>query len=430
MKEERTRRQFIRDVSLLSSSAVLGASMPWLKAMADERQVGNSVSDQVRLGFVGVGDRGRALLLNCQQLENVEIVAVCDNYEPHYQRAIELTNGNAKAFYDYRKMIDEVDRLDAVIIATPLHEHAHITIDFLESGIHVFCEKSMARTLEDNKAMALTANRTGKVLQIGHQRMFNPAYLKAYERAASGEIGQITQIRAYWHRNNDWRRPVPEGHPELERKINWRMYDEYSAGLMTELASHQIQVANWFLGETPTRVMGSGSICFWKDGREVYDNVACVYDYPEGVKVIYDSVISNRKYGLEEQIMGHLGTIEPEVRKIYSENPPPAPGFLQLINNLEKDIFETIPIGGASWVPETAVQYKGEYLVEDYQYDDTLLEMKGFVLAVRDGRPYPGLLREGYNATVAVLLGLQAMQENRIIEWPEEYVWKKNGALV
>ena len=429
MKDERTRRQFIRDVSLLSSSAVLGASMPWLKAMAEESQVGSSASDRVRLGFVGIGDRGRALLLNCQQLENVEIAFVCDNYEPHYQRAIELTQGKAKAFYDYRKMLDEADNLDAVIIATPLHEHAHITIDFLNSGIHVFCEKSMARTLADSQVMALTANRTGKILQIGHQRMFNPAYLKAYERAASGEIGQITQIRAYWHRNNDWRRPVPEGHPELERKINWRMYDEYSAGLMTELASHQIQIANWFLGETPMQVMGSGSICFWKDGREVYDNVACVYDYPKGVKVIYDSVISNRKYGLEEQIMGHLGTIEPEVRKIYSENPPSTPGFLQLLNNLEKDIFETIPIGGASWVPETALQYKGEYLVEDYQYDDTLLEMEGFVLAVRNGRPHPGLLREGYNATVAVLLGLQAMQENRIIDWPEEYAWEKNAEL-
>ena len=429
MKDERTRRQFIRDVSLLSSSAVLGASMPWLKAMAEESQVGSSASDRVRLGFVGIGDRGRALLLNCQQLENVEIAFVCDNYEPHYQRAIELTQGKAKAFYDYRKMLDEADNLDAVIIATPLHEHAHITIDFLNSGIHVFCEKSMARTLADSQVMALTANRTGKILQIGHQRMFNPAYLKAYERAASGEIGQITQIRAYWHRNNDWRRPVPEGHPELERKVNWRMYDEYSAGLMTELASHQIQIANWFLGETPMQVMGSGSICFWKDGREVYDNVACVYDYPKGVKVIYDSVISNRKYGLEEQIMGHLGTIEPEVRKIYSENPPSTPGFLQLLNNLEKDIFETIPIGGASWVPETALQYKGEYLVEDYQYDDTLLEMEGFVLAVRNGRPHPGLLREGYNATVAVLLGLQAMQENRIIDWPEEYAWEKNAEL-
>ena len=76
MKDERTRRQFIRDVSLLSSSAVLGASMPWLKAMANEPPVGNGVSDRVRFGFVGVGDRGRALLLNCQQLENVEIAAI------------------------------------------------------------------------------------------------------------------------------------------------------------------------------------------------------------------------------------------------------------------------------------------------------------------------------------------------------------------
>jgi len=429
--KDQSRRKFIKDVSILSSSAVLGASVPWLKAVAGGRSAGKGASDRVRLGFVGVGSRGRALLLNCKELENVDIIAVCDNYEPHYKRAIELSDGKAKAFYDYRRMLSDVKDIDAVVIATPLHEHADITIDFLDAGIHVFCEKSMARTLEDSKRMVLKSKSTGKILQIGHQRMFNPTYLNAYERVASGDIGQITQIRAFWHRNNDWRRPTPK--QELERKINWRLYDEYSAGLMTELASHQIQVVNWFLGTLPERVMGSGSICFWKDGREVYDNVACIYDYPGGIKVIYDSVISNNKYGLEEQIMGHLGTIEPEVNKTYSENPPevkqPA-GLLQLINNMERNVFEAVPIGGATWVPEIAREYEGENIVEKQELNDTLLQMEGFVQAVRNNRAWPGLLREGYNATVASLLGLQAMKENRIIEWPAEFTWRNDEDIV
>ena len=103
----------------------------------------------------------------------------------------------------------------------------------------------------------------------------------------AGQLGNITQIRAYWHRNNDWRRTVPS--PELEKKINWRLYKEFSCGLMTELASHQIQVANWALGEFPDKIMGAGSINYWKDGREVHDNVNLVYTYPGGTQLIYDS---------------------------------------------------------------------------------------------------------------------------------------------
>ena len=78
--------------------------------------------------------------------------------------------------------------------------------------------------------------------------------------------------------------------------------------------------------------MGHGAITYWKDGREVYDNVSCLYVFDDGVKMTFDSVISNQFYGLEEQIMGNLGTVEPEKGKYYFESIPPAPGFLQMIN--------------------------------------------------------------------------------------------------
>lgn len=88
--------------------------------------------------------------------------------------------------------------------------------------------------------------------------MFAPKYLKVIEMIRAGQLGKIGQIRAFWHRNGIWRQPVPPDHPELERKLNWRLYREYSAGLITELASHQIQVANCMLDTAPVSVCGTG----------------------------------------------------------------------------------------------------------------------------------------------------------------------------
>ena len=420
----KSRRTFLKEMGILAGSATILSLAPWMKAFAQENGKNIAASDRVRLAVIGVGSRGVGLLFNLLEIENVEVAAVCDNYEPNYQMAIKIAGPNAKAFYDHRKLLDDVKDLDGVVIATPLHEHAHITVDCLKAGLHVLCEKSMARTPDDAKWMVDTSKETGKILQIGQQRLFNPVYLKALERIKAGEIGQITQVRAFWHRNNDWRRPVPS--PELERKINWRMYTEYSGGLMTELGSHQIQIANWFIDQIPTQVVGSGSICFWKDGREVYDHVALVYDYPGGAKCIYDSMIANKKHGLEEQIMGNKGTFEPEINRWFSENPPKitAPGIKKLINDIGSDIFDVIPIGGATWLPEVAEDYKGE-MIAPYDYNDTFLQMVGFVKAIKAGKPYANLLRECYHSTVAVLLGLQAMDENRVVKWPQKYIMPK-----
>jgi predicted dehydrogenase len=234
----------------------------------------------------------------------------------------------------------------------------------------------------------------------------------------AGQLGNITQMRAYWHRNNDWRRTVPS--PELEKKINWRLYKEFSCGLMTELASHQIQVANWALGEFPDKIMGAGSINYWKDGREVHDNVNLVYSYPGGTQLIYDSCTSNKHYGLEEQIMGPKGTMELEAGKMFSETPPPAPGILHLLNNIEHRVFDTIPLGGASWVPDTPSKNKGEYILdEDLEDDGTQLELEAFAYSVKKNKIDPEHIRQAYYASIAALLGFMAIEEEKVIVVPE-----------
>jgi predicted dehydrogenase len=305
-----------------------------------------------------------------------------------------------------------------VVIATPLFEHARMTVDALDAGVHVFCEKSLAKTYEEANEMVKAQKRSGKLLMPGHQRMFNLKYQQAYKMISEGKIGKVTHIRAFWHRNNDWRRHVPK--PELERKINWRLYHDYSLGLVTELASHQIQVANQILDETPEYVVGSGSTNYWKDGREVYDNINMVFKYPGGTHLLYDSNISNKQYGLEEQIMGPLGTLELEKGKRFEEFPPPAPAILQLIHHLEHQFFDAVPIGGASWVPETAESRKGDYIYDETLDDDgSRMMLEAFVSFARDNYVDTELTKQGFYSSIASTMAFEAMMEKKMVFWPK-----------
>jgi len=190
---------------------------------------------------------------------------------------------------------------------------------------------------------------------------------------------------------------------------------------MTELASHHIQVANWVLGKTPVSIMGTGSINYWKDGREVEDNIAVVYSYADGTKFVYDSMISNKFYGLEQQVLGDKGTLELETNKFYTENPPKPAGILQLVNDMEKGLFSAVPIAGASWVPETASKYKGDFISLEDKADEGVLQLIGFTNAVRNNKPIPQLLEQGYHSGIWTVLGQQAIDEQKLITLPKEF---------
>ena len=268
--------------------------------------------------------------------------------------------------------------------------------------------------------MYMKHRETGKIFFTGQQRLFDPRYIKAMEMIHAGMFGEINAIRTFWYRNNDWRRYCPK--PELEKLINWRLYKESSRGLMTELACHQLQIGSWALQKLPEKVCGHGAITYWKDGREVYDNIHCMYVFDDGVKMTFDSVISNKFYGLEEQIMGNLGTVEPEKGKYYFEDVAPAPAFLQLINDWENKLFESLPFAGTSWAPETANENKGEYITgERPKTDGTSLLLDAFVEAVITQKQPARIAEEGYYASMLCLLGHQALEEERTLYFPDEF---------
>lgn len=409
-----SRREFLKNIGMTGAGVLLAAS-PWLSAFSEAV---NTSNEKCRLGVIGPGSRGRFLMSFLVQNPKVDIVALCDIYQPSIDEALKLAP-KAKVYGDYRELLEN-NNIDAILVATPLSSHCKIVMDAFDAGKHVFCEKTIGFTMEECFRMYNKHRSTGKIFFTGQQRLFDPRYIKAMEMIHAGTFGEINAIRTFWYRNGDWRRPVPSAN--LERQINWRLYKEYSKGLMTELACHQLQIGSWALNKLPEKVMGHGAITYWKDGREVYDNVSCLYVFDDGVKMTSDSVISNQFYGLEEQIMGNLGTVEPEKGKYYFESIPPAPGFLQMINDWENKLFDTLPFAGTSWAPETANENKGELILgERPKSDGTSLLLEAFVEAVITRKQPARIAEEGYYASMLCLLGHQALQEEKTLYFPDEY---------
>ena len=409
-----SRREFLKNIGMTGAGVLLAAS-PWLSAFSEAV---NTSNEKCRLGVIGPGSRGRFLMSFLVQNPKVDIVALCDIYQPSIDEALKLAP-KAKVYGDYRELLEN-NNIDAILVATPLSSHCKIVMDAFDAGKHVFCEKTIGFTMEECFRMYNKHRSTGKIFFTGQQRLFGPRYIKAMEMIHAGTFGEINAIRTFWYRNGDWRRPVPSAN--LERQINWRLYKEYSKGLMTELACHQLQIGSWALNKLPEKVMGHGAITYWKDGREVYDNVSCLYVFDDGVKMTFDSVISNQFYGLEEQIMGNLGTVEPEKGKYYFESIPPAPGFLQMINDWENKLFDTLPFAGTSWAPETANENKGELILgERPKSDGTSLLLEAFVEAVITRKQPARIAEEGYYASMLCLLGHQALQEEKTLYFPDEY---------
>jgi len=416
--EAQERRRFLARVAGVVASSSLLSGLPWMAPLRAQ-PAGDAASDRVRIGVIGTGSRGSLLLQYLLRTPGVEVAALCDDYPPHLAEAMAAAGGKPKAFSDYRKLL-ATPGIDGVVIATPLHQHAPICLAAFAADKHVFCEKSLALTVDECKAIARAASASPRVFQVGHQRLFSATFLHAHELVRAGHIGPITQIRASWHRNNDWRRPVPD--PRLERKLNWRLYRATSGGLLTELASHHLQVANWYLDAAPLSCVGYGSVNHWKDGRDVYDNVNVLFRYRDGVTLVYDALTSNRHHGLEIQIMGPRGTIEGESGRFYTEEPPPAPAVAALVRQIEEGRAATVAIGAPSWKPEAKSGEVGQALRHELGGGDgTELSMAAFANAIRLGQRMPHMIEHAYRSGIAALMGQAAMDEGREIAWPGSY---------
>lgn len=321
-----SRRDFLR------TGVAAGAGLMLSRAA---RAAGAKSSDTINVAIVGTGAQGRVLIDAALPIPNLNFQAVCDiwDYNRRYGRNYLGKNGHkTRDYVDFDEMLATEEDLDAVIVATPDNFHAPQTIAALERGLHVYCEKLMSNTVEGARDMVLASQRTGKLLQIGHQRRSNPRYIHARDNLVKDArlLGRITNINGQWNRGVSedlgWAPKFEMTQEELEKYgyanmhefRNWRWFKKYGGGPISDLGAHQIDIYNWMLGSNPEGVMASGGVDFYEN-HEWYDNVMTVLEYPtsEGMVRAFYQVLTTTSAGggYWEYFMGTEGALK------MSENP-------------------------------------------------------------------------------------------------------------
>ncbi|MEZ5401294.1 MAG: Gfo/Idh/MocA family oxidoreductase [Bryobacteraceae bacterium] len=291
-----------RDAAKVAGAAAIAV------AAAPRIQTVKAANEQVQYAVIGTGGRGSYHIQHFNGLDGGKCLAVCDIDDTALAKAKQLSKDKPQGYKDYREVLARQD-IEAVLIATPLYMHFPITKDALLAGKHVFCEKSLVFTpAEVHELRALANSRPKQILQTGLQRRCSEFYQTAKQMVDKGMLGKVTHVYAQWHRaslGKTWQPP------------SWRVFKKYSGGLTAELASHQIDVADWMIGSHPEFVTGVGGIDTYKDGRDVYDNIQLIFAYPGGQKLVYSSISTNQHLPLfysertqfGEMIMGTEGTI-------------------------------------------------------------------------------------------------------------------------
>lgn len=412
IKTKLSRRGFLEATTLGAAGLMLSSSSRGASAWR--------AIDRVNVGVIGAGGQGSSLIRSLATVPNSKITAMCDIFEPNLNKGVNLAGSQPAKFTDYRKLFESKD-VDAVVIATPLHMHYEIALAALDAGKHVFVEKTMMYSVKQcDQIVQATKAHTSQVFQVGHQHRFDPVIHKVVDMSRDGALGKVTHIRCMWHRNGNWRRPVPKvnfdpspwGYPDLEHLINWRMYKRYSGGLMCELGSHMIEICNLIIGATPASVTGMGGIDFWKDGRETFDNVMVVYNYPAGEKVTFSSTTTNAHDGEHIVIMGTEGTIEMSWDKALYFREKEQPELVKA------EGATVIGSTGETMKASTESQKEGAQVApQDAQRRSAIYrELESYVSCIREGKKAVVDAQVGRNAAASVLSANQAMEEGRVVK--------------
>lgn len=397
------RRTFIETSALAATGMLISP-----QGMAHPRRIAQN--DILQVGVIGTGDRGGGLIRIMQQFPQLKVVAAADLLPFRLEKAIANADPAARAYSDYRALLDNQD-VDAVVIATPLSMHFDMAKEALEAGKHLYSEKTM--TYQIREALQLThlvEKHPDQVFQVGHQYRYLPLYFKVAELIRGGSIGDVTNVYVQWNRNGDWRRPVPDA--RYERLINWRMYREYSGGLTAELHSHQIDFINWIFDSHPEKVVGFGGIDYWKDGRETFDNVNTIIQYPNGMKVNCISLTANAYNGYLMEFRGSKGTIRLGIDKAWFYWERPNGKVMGTVDGVSGATMRMIEAN-------EGLEIKADEAVEDWE--GTHYALKEFYECVSNGSRPVSNIYTGARTAISVRLAIDALRSGEVQYWKPEF---------
>lgn len=395
-----SRREFVSGAAALSGLVALG--IPVLGKPL-------SSNDVIQVGLIGCGARGSGLAALMQSMPELKLVACCDIQPGNLANGMSKADKSAKAYSDYRKILEDKN-IDAVVIATPLYLHYPMSVAALAAGKHVYVEKTMAYDIPQSLDLVRKLKDSELVFQIGFQYRYYGLYRKVKEIIDQNWLGKITHFECQYNRNSNWRYPVKD--PKMERVVNWRMYKESCGGPLSELCAHQIDMVNFLLNNHPLKVTAIGGVDYWKDGRETYDNIRAIYEYPNGIKSSVTSVLSNAYNGYNIRILGDKATVDIQRNKafIYAESTSNKRGTVDGVTGA------TIAAATQGKGQEIVFEKPGERSLEPTTY-----ALQDFAACIKEKRKPASNVETGRDVSIAIHMGNKAAETEKFQIWKPEY---------
>lgn len=449
MKNSFSRREFL-GITTAAAGATLAAKTIFLDAEPLFGQT-TAPSDRLRFGIIGIGMQGSGLLANAIQLPGVECVAACDLYDGRHTLAREITNNTSLPVTRRYQELLANKNIDCIIAAVPDHWHKQVVVDTVNAGKDIYCEKPMSHTPMDGVEMVQAGKKTGRIIQIGSQRVSSLICKKAKEIVANGDLGDLMLVEGWLGRNDPtgcweypppfdlspqtldwdtWQGTAPKRPFDPLAFARWRCWKEYGTGVAGDLLVHLVSGMMFTLGinEPPQRTMALGGILHWKDGRNMPDVHATLFQY--GQIPVYMRLNLATEMPETYRFQGSKGILEvtefglsftPQSGKdtapSYYDNSFPR----AMREAYEKKWHEeNDPKLGQEPMPETVV-FKGP------DYDDVKPHLWAFFQGVRTRKPVVEDVVFGHNAALACHLANESyFRGGKAVAWDESSRTIKN----
>ena len=400
-------------------------------------------SDQLRFGMIGVGMQGSQLLAQSIELPGIECVAACDLYDGRHTLARETTaKPNLPVTRRYQELLANKE-VDCIVAAVPDHWHKQIVVDAVSAGKDIYCEKPMSHSAADGVEMVAAAKKTGRIVQIGSQRVSSLICAKAKELISQGSLGDLMMVEGWLGRNDPtgaweyppptdlspetldwdtWQGSVPKRPFDPHIFARWRCWKEYGTGLAGDLLVHLISGMMFMLdmNEAPRQAMAIGGIRRWKDGRNMPDVQASLFYY--GDLPVYMRLNQGTEMPETYRIQGSKGILEvtefglsyaPQTGKDSGPSYYDA-GFPRAMRSAYEKQWheENDPKLGHEPMPET-VAFRGP------DYDDIKPHLWNFFEAVRSRKPVVEDAVFGHHAALACHMANESYFRKTAVSWDE-----------
>ncbi len=389
-------------------------------------------NDRLRLGFIGLGNRGDQVLDGFLAHREAEVVAICDLHQPYLDFGAKKIGTNPKQFKDYRQVLDLKD-VDAAVICTPDHWHALQMIHACQAGKDVYVEKPLSLCVAEGRRMVAAARRYKRVTQVGLMRRSAPLCKEAVELVRGGKIGKITTVRSF-HIQNEW--PNGIGNPADEDPpagFDWdkwlgpapkvpynrnrafyrfRWFYDYSGGQVTNFGAHYLDLAHWMLGhDAPQAVTAMGGKIAVEDNREIPDTLEVLWTYPGGTLVIFSQFNTNGApadlHGDIMEVRGAKGTLYLTWNGYEVTPEETATMDFPALTPLDRSLGRKWETSRKTWIePHKA---EGE--------DSTALHARNFLDCVRSREICHCDIETGHRSTSTTLIANIAHKTRSYLEW-------------